>query len=61
MDQESKKQGFAALDPDTLREISRKGGVAAHRLGKGHKFTSEEARAAGRKGGKASQEAKRNK
>ena len=61
MDKESKKRGFAAMDPEALREISRLGGVAAHKAGKAHKFTSEEARAAGRKGGKASQEAKRNK
>ena len=58
MDEESKKQGFAAMDPEALREISRLGGVAAHEAGKAHKFTSEEARAAGRKGGKASHAAR---
>jgi uncharacterized protein len=58
MSQDKKSIGFAALDPEARREISRKGGCAAHKSGKAHKFTSEEARAAGRKGGKACHEAK---
>ena len=33
------------------REIASAGGRAAHRLDRAHKFTSEEAREAGRKGG----------
>jgi general stress protein YciG len=33
------------------REIASKGGKAAHEQGKAHEFTSDEARAAGRKGG----------
>lgn len=45
--------GFAKMDPARQREIARKGGVAAHQKGKAHQFTSEEARAAGRKGGVA--------
>jgi len=48
------RRGFAAMDPNLVREISRKGGKAAHEAGKAHEFTSEEARAAGRKGGLAS-------
>lgn len=48
-----KKRGFAALDPAYQREIASKGGIAAHAKGTAHKFTSEEARAAGRKGGLA--------
>jgi general stress protein YciG len=48
------KRGFAALSPDRLREIARKGGKAAHLAGTAHEFTPEEARVAGRKGGIAS-------
>lgn len=47
-------RGFASLDLDKRREISSLGGQAAHRLGKAHKWTTEEAREAGRKGGMAS-------
>lgn len=48
---EKKKQGFAAMDQTKLRELASKGGKAAHAVGKAHKFTTEEAQAAGRKGG----------
>ncbi len=48
-----KKRGFAALDPEKRREISSAGGKAVHAQGKGHEFTSEEARRAGAKGGTA--------
>jgi general stress protein YciG len=48
-----KRRGFAAMSPEAVREISRKGGVAAHASGTAHEFSSEEARAAGRKGGLA--------
>jgi general stress protein YciG len=44
-----KARGFAAMDPQRQREIASLGGRAAHRLGTAHEFTSEEARAAGRK------------
>lgn len=47
------RRGFAAMDPAKAREISRRGGVAAHRAGTAHEFTSAEAREAGRKGGLA--------
>ena len=47
------KRGFASMDKDKQREIASKGGKAAHEKGTAHKFTSEEAREAGRKGGKA--------
>lgn len=46
-------RGFAAMDPAVHKEICRKGGVAAHQLGKAHEFSSDEAREAGRKGGLA--------
>lgn len=47
-------RGFQRMSAEQLREISRKGGKAAHAKGRAHQFTSEEARAAGRKGGLAS-------
>lgn len=46
------KRGFASMDEEKLREISRKGGKAAHESGRAHEFTPEEARKAGRKGGR---------
>jgi general stress protein YciG len=48
-----KRRGFAAMDREQVREFARRGGAAAHRAGTAHEFTSEEARAAGRKGGLA--------
>jgi general stress protein YciG len=39
------------MDRERQREIARKGGRAAHEKGTAHEFTSDEARAAGRKGG----------
>ncbi len=47
------RRGFAAMDPERQREIASKGGRAAHRAGTAHRFTSDEAREAGRKGGQA--------
>jgi uncharacterized protein len=49
----SSNRGFASMDEDKQREIASKGGKAAHEKGTAHEFTSEEAREAGRKGGKA--------
>lgn len=46
-------RGFAAMDPETQRRIASEGGKASHQSGRGHRFTPEEARAAGRKGGQA--------
>lgn len=48
----SSKRGFAAMSPEKQREIASKGGREAHRQGTAHEFSSEEARAAGRLGGK---------
>lgn len=45
----SSNRGFAAMDAAKQREISSKGGQAAHQKGTAHQFTSEEARAAGAK------------
>jgi general stress protein YciG len=47
-------RGFAAMDPQRQRDIASEGGRAAHEQGKAHKFTPDEAREAGRKGGMAS-------
>jgi general stress protein YciG len=46
-------RGFAAMDRTLVSEIARKGGKAAHTAGTAHEFTSDEAREAGRKGGRA--------
>lgn len=48
-----KRRGFAAMDRAKVAEIASKGGKAAHVAGTAHKFSSEEARAAGMKGGNA--------
>ncbi|OQA02950.1 MAG: Stress-induced bacterial acidophilic repeat motif protein [bacterium ADurb.Bin400] len=48
------KRGFASMDKEKQREIASKGGKVAHEKGTAHEFSSEEAREAGRKGGKAS-------
>ena len=46
-------RGFASMDRSKQREIASKGGRAAHQKGTAHEFSSEEAREAGRKGGRA--------
>jgi uncharacterized protein len=51
--QRSSRRGFAGMDHAKQREIASKGGQAAHKKGTAHEFTSDEARAAGRKGGEA--------
>lgn len=47
------RRGFAAMDRSKVAEIASKGGKAAHAVGTAHKFSSDEARAAGKKGGNA--------
>ena len=49
-------QGFGSpnFSKERQREIASIGGKTAHRLGTAHKWTSEEAQAAGRKGGERS-------
>ncbi len=47
------KKGFAVMDPAQVRQLASMGGKAAHAAGTAHQFTSEKAREAGRKGGKA--------
>jgi general stress protein YciG len=47
----STRRGFASMDSAKQKEIASRGGKAAHATGRAHEFTSDEARAAGRKGG----------
>lgn len=49
----NRERGFASMDEERRRQIASKGGRAAHQSGRAHQFNSEEARAAGRKGGEA--------
>jgi general stress protein YciG len=50
-----KGRGFASMDPVKQKAIASKGGKAAHKKGTAHTWTSDEARAAGQKGGRARQ------
>lgn len=47
------KRGFASMDPAMVKKIASMGGQAAHEQGVAHKWNSEQAREAGRKGGLA--------
>jgi uncharacterized protein len=47
------KRGFASMTPKKHRELARLGGIASQKSGNAHKWTPEEARAAGRIGGRA--------
>lgn len=40
------KRGFASMSKEQRRKIASMGGTAAHRAGRAHQFTSEEARLA---------------
>lgn len=52
MDAQNKgKQGFGSMPEEKQKAIASLGGKAAHAKGTAHKWTSEEARAAGKKGG----------
>ena len=46
-------RGLASADEETRKRVASEGGRAAHEKGTAHEFTSEEAREAGRKGGKS--------
>jgi general stress protein YciG len=48
------QRGFASMSAEKKREIASKGGKAAHAQGTAHKWTAQEAAAAGRKGGMVS-------
>jgi general stress protein YciG len=56
----SSRRGFAAMSEERQREIASQGGKAAHASGNAHEFTSDEAREAGRKGGRSRQRNSRN-
>ena len=56
---EKSRRGFAAMSPEQQRRIASEGGRASHESGRGHRFSTEEARAAGRKGGQISRRGKR--
>ncbi len=45
------QRGFASMSEELQRRIASKGGKAAHKRGTAHEFSTEEARAAGHKGG----------
>lgn len=47
------QRGFASMAPEKRKAIASLGGKAAHAQGKAHQWTTEEAQAAGRKGGSA--------
>lgn len=47
------RRGFAAMSPEKQKEIASAGGKAAHAQGTAHRWTSEQAKEAGRKGGEA--------
>lgn len=51
-------RGFALLSKEAIKEISSKGGKAAHACGRAHRYTSEEARLNGAKGGRIAAERK---
>jgi general stress protein YciG len=48
------RRGFAAMSPERQRQIAQQGGRAAHQQGVAHQWSREEAKEAGRKGGRAS-------
>ena len=47
--QQPRLRGFAALSPEKKKEIAGMGGRAAHASGRAHQFSTDEARAAGKK------------
>lgn len=46
------KRGFAAMPKEKQRAIARRGGIAAHKKGLAHEFTSKEAKKWGALGGR---------
>ncbi|NTS42675.1 general stress protein [Flavisolibacter sp. BT320] len=48
------RRGFAAMSAERQRQIASQGGRAAHQQGVAHQWSTEEAKAAGKKGGQAS-------
>lgn len=54
MEETKIKRGFAAMSPEKRKGIARLGGLKAHKLGVAHRWTPQEAKALGSRGGKAS-------
>jgi hypothetical protein len=50
------RHGFASMSPERRRQVAALGGRTAHAKGTGHRFTHDEAVAAGSKGGRATHE-----
>ena len=48
------RRGLASVSPERRSEIGRLGGIEVHRRGTAHRWNSEEAREAGKKGGSVS-------
>lgn len=46
------RRGFASMDGEKQRRIASEGGRIAHQRGAAHEFSPQEAREAGRKGGR---------
>jgi general stress protein YciG len=59
MTEEKKRRGFAVMDPAVVSAWGAKGGRIAQARGTAHRFTTEEAREAGRKGAIASAASRR--
>lgn len=53
-EQPKSRRGFAAMSPERQRQIASQGGRAAHEQGVAHEWSTDEARAAGKKGGQVS-------
>ena len=47
------KRGFASMSQAKRTAIAKKGGIIAHQLGRAHTYSSAEASAAGKKGGRS--------
>lgn len=46
------RRGFASMSQEKRASIAKQGGIAAHKQGKAHRYSHDEAVTAGRKGGK---------
>lgn len=49
MAEKKQKRGFAVMSPDKVQKCASLGGKIAHMSGKAYRFTTESAKAAGRK------------
>jgi general stress protein YciG len=53
------RRGFASMDSELQRKLASKGGRVAHMRGTAHQFSHQEAVEAGRRGGRAASERRR--